>query len=103
MALTIGFSNSGQACHAATRLIVPASRLPEIKEHLVKAVGVLKVGIPSDSAASIGPMVNAKSMKRYSGISAMASKTVVTLYSLQFSQMSAMTCVSRRRRFLALC
>jgi aldehyde dehydrogenase (NAD+) len=26
MALTIGFSNSGQACHAGTRLIVPASR-----------------------------------------------------------------------------
>ncbi len=70
MALTIGFSNSGQACHAGTRLIVPASRLPEIKEHLVKAVGVLKVGIPSDSAASIGPMVNAKqyeTVQRYIG------------------------------------
>jgi aldehyde dehydrogenase (NAD+) len=26
MASTIGFSNSGQACHAGTRLIVPPSR-----------------------------------------------------------------------------
>ncbi|BBI33338.1 hypothetical protein KCTCHS21_27370 [Cohnella abietis] len=38
MAAAIAFSNTGQACHAGTRLLVPASRLGESKLLLVSAI-----------------------------------------------------------------
>ncbi|HTD02539.1 aldehyde dehydrogenase family protein [Undibacterium sp.] len=49
--------NSGQACMAGTRLIVPESRLDEVKLLVKKAVQALQVGDPRDSATAIGPMV----------------------------------------------
>jgi aldehyde dehydrogenase (NAD+) len=37
-ALVIGFLNSGQACAAGTRLLVPKSRLDEVKQAIVETV-----------------------------------------------------------------
>ncbi|KQS36220.1 aldehyde dehydrogenase family protein [Pedobacter sp. Leaf194] len=59
-ALHIAFSNSGQACHAGTRLIIPASRASEIKALLIKAAADFKIGDLQSADSLIGPMVNEK-------------------------------------------
>src|SRR5450830_1106240 len=56
--------NSGQACLAGTRLIVPASRLEEIKQRIKVAVDALKVGDPANADTQIGPLVNAAQYAR---------------------------------------
>lgn len=60
MALNIAFSNSGQACHAGTRLIIPASKSEEIRRFLEIAVKTLKIGNLHSPDSLIGPMVSAK-------------------------------------------
>lgn len=56
--------NSGQACLAGTRLIVPASRLEEIQRRIKTAVEALQVGDPADAGTQIGPLVNAAQYAR---------------------------------------
>jgi aldehyde dehydrogenase (NAD+) len=63
-ALTAGFMNSGQACVAGTRLVVPESRLDEIKAALRDAVSMFKVGDPAEPGVAIGPMVTKKQYDR---------------------------------------
>lgn len=60
MAIAIGFSNTGQACHAGTRLLVPENRLDEAKELLKQAVASTKIGNPMDEDSVLGPLVNQK-------------------------------------------
>jgi aldehyde dehydrogenase (NAD+) len=62
--LQAGFMNSGQACVAGTRLLVPRSRLSEFTEALKVAVTNLKVGDPHDGDARIGPLVSPKQYER---------------------------------------
>lgn len=57
LAVAAATVNSGQACMAGTRLIVPESRLDEVKSLVKKAMQALQVGNPRDSATAIGPMV----------------------------------------------
>jgi aldehyde dehydrogenase (NAD+) len=45
--------NSGQACVADTRLVVPESRLDEIKKALPDAVPAFKVGDPAEPGVAI--------------------------------------------------
>lgn len=56
--LSAAFSNSGQACHAGSRLIVPKTKLKEVEEILIKNIKKLKIGNPQDSSVDIGPMIN---------------------------------------------
>jgi len=63
-AFIIGFLNSGQACVAGTRLLVPKSRLDEIKRAIVDTMPAFPVGDPADSKTAIGPMVNQKQYQR---------------------------------------
>ncbi|OKS84617.1 Putative aldehyde dehydrogenase [Mucilaginibacter polytrichastri] len=60
MALNIAFSNSGQACHAGTRLIIPKLKAAEIKNLLIQAASKLKIGNLQDADSFIGPMVSEK-------------------------------------------
>jgi aldehyde dehydrogenase (NAD+) len=55
MALGIAFLNSGQACAAGTRLLVPKSRLDEAKRTIVDAMGYFTVGDPADPKTVVGP------------------------------------------------
>jgi aldehyde dehydrogenase (NAD+) len=64
IALASGFTNSGQACIAGTRLLVPESRLDEAFVKLKDRVGALKVGAATDPDAQIGPMVSQKQWER---------------------------------------
>lgn len=60
LALAIGFSNSGQACHAGTRIIVPESKLEKIKSLIVESVKKIKIGDLWSPESYIGPMVSQK-------------------------------------------
>ncbi|QCI68589.1 aldehyde dehydrogenase family protein [Phreatobacter stygius] len=53
------FSNSGQSCSAATRLLVPADRHDEIASHARAAAATYKVGLPDVEGTVLGPLVNA--------------------------------------------
>ncbi|UOO81347.1 aldehyde dehydrogenase family protein [Uruburuella testudinis] len=57
-ALSACYINSGQACIAATRLLVPASRLDEVNRLISAAVGAIKVGNPAEADTAVGPMVS---------------------------------------------
>src|SRR5258706_52805 len=63
-ALVIAFLNSGQACVAGTRLLVPKSRLDEIMQAIVDAMPEFPVGDPSDPKTAIGPMATRKQYER---------------------------------------
>jgi aldehyde dehydrogenase (NAD+) len=60
----MAFLNSGQACAAGTRLLVPRSRLSEIKPRLRDAMRAFTVGDPADPKTAIGPMVSQKQYER---------------------------------------
>ncbi|GAA5020131.1 aldehyde dehydrogenase [Kitasatospora paranensis] len=57
-------ANSGQACVALTRVLVPASRYDEVAAKLAAALGALRVGDPSDPATVVGPMVTRTQQQR---------------------------------------
>jgi aldehyde dehydrogenase (NAD+) len=63
-AFIIGFLNSGQACVAGTRLLVPKSRFDEVKQAIVNTIPAFPVGDPSDPKTAIGPMVSEKQYQR---------------------------------------
>jgi aldehyde dehydrogenase (NAD+) len=63
-ALTLAFMNSGQACAAGTRLLVPKSRLEEVKRAILDAMRAFRVGDPADSDVMVGPMVSQKQYER---------------------------------------
>jgi aldehyde dehydrogenase (NAD+) len=63
-ALVMAFINSGQACAAGTRLLVPIRRLDEVKRGIRDAMQNFTVGDPADPKTAIGPMVSQKQYER---------------------------------------
>jgi aldehyde dehydrogenase (NAD+) len=63
-ALVLAFMNSGQACAAGTRLLVPKSQLSEVKLGILEAMRAFPVGDPADPRTAIGPMVSQKQYDR---------------------------------------
>jgi aldehyde dehydrogenase (NAD+) len=63
-ALTMAFLNSGQACAAGTRLLVPKSRFDEVKRGIRDVMRSLTVGDPVDPKTAVGPMVSEKQYER---------------------------------------
>lgn len=64
MAVSAAFMNSGQACIAGTRLLVPEAVLPEVKAILLKTMATQIVGDPRDEQTVIGPMASQKQFDR---------------------------------------
>ncbi|MGU7782203.1 aldehyde dehydrogenase family protein [Burkholderia sp. PU8-34] len=64
LALEAGFMNSGQACIAGTRILVPQARLAEFEEKIAAAVADYPSGDPRDPRTRIGPMVSQKQWDR---------------------------------------
>lgn len=64
MAINAAYMNSGQACVAGTRLLVPENRLEEVKALVKATVAKVKVGQPGDADTAIGPMVSQKQYER---------------------------------------
>ena len=63
-ALGIAFLNSGQACAAGTRLLVPVKRIDDVKKAILKAMAAFPVGNSMDPKTAIGPMVSDKQYER---------------------------------------
>jgi aldehyde dehydrogenase (NAD+) len=63
-ALTMAFLNSGQACAAGTRLLVPRSRLEAVKRAISDAMPAFAVGDPANPKTAVGPMVSQKQYER---------------------------------------
>src|ERR1700674_247979 len=63
-ALLMAFLNSGQACAAGTRLLVPKSQLDEVQRGIREAMSAFSVGDPADPKTAIGPMVSQKQYER---------------------------------------
>src|SRR6266852_7814708 len=63
-ALFMAFLNSGQACAAGTRLLVPRSRLDSVQRSIRAAMRAFPVGDPADPQTAIGPMVSQKQYER---------------------------------------
>ncbi len=62
-----GFMNSGQACVAQTRILVPEARRAEVVEALAAMVEGVAVGDPQDKATEIGPLVTRRQQERVRG------------------------------------
>jgi aldehyde dehydrogenase (NAD+) len=63
-ALQVGFQNSGQACIAATRILIPEKRKEEIEEAIKIGVEMMKVGPASEKDSMIGPLISKKQWQR---------------------------------------
>jgi aldehyde dehydrogenase (NAD+) len=57
-ALILAFMNSGQACAAGTRLLVPKSRFDAVKQAILDTMPSFPVGDPADPKTAVGPMVS---------------------------------------------
>ena len=55
---------SGQACVAATRMLVPESRKDEVVESVSGMYATLNVGSPEDPATLMGPLITAAQRDR---------------------------------------
>ena len=64
LALQAGFMNSGQACIAGTRILVPRRRLEEVEGLVKAAVEGIRAGDPRDPEVAVGPMVSRRQWER---------------------------------------
>lgn len=65
---------AGQACVAATRMLVPEEHKAEALEAAAAAFGSLKVGPPSDPAAMVGPLISRAQRERCERFVALAQE-----------------------------
>jgi aldehyde dehydrogenase (NAD+) len=63
-ALAAGFVNSGQACVAGTRILVPENRLEDVLAVAREKMADFPAGDPRDEATAIGPMVSERQWER---------------------------------------
>ena len=80
LALEAGFVNSGQACIAGSRILVPASRLDEAIAEIKTVMRKVKAGAPREADTTIGPMVSQtqyQRVQRYIRLGIEAGATVV--------------------------
>jgi aldehyde dehydrogenase (NAD+) len=59
--------NTGQSCHAPTRVLVHESQLEEVVRLLAQEAGKLVIGDPRDPATTTGPLVNKAQFERVQG------------------------------------
>ncbi|QLC66218.1 aldehyde dehydrogenase family protein [Flavobacterium sp. LPB0248] len=64
LALGAAFMNSGQACIAGTRLLIPENKLDETKTLIKEVISNLLVDDPKNPNTAVGPMVSTKQYNR---------------------------------------
>ena len=67
LAIQAGLMNSGQACVAGTRILVPQSRKAEFEQALAQTIAAVKSGDPRDAKTVVGPMVSERQWQRVQG------------------------------------
>ena len=58
------FTNTGQSCHAPTRILVQEAQVDEVVRLLADEVAKVRVGDPQDAATVVGPVVNRAQFER---------------------------------------
>lgn len=66
------FGNSGQSCSALTRMLVPEDRWDEACAYAAEAAESIRIGMPLDPEAELGPLVNRAQFDRVQGLVAAA-------------------------------
>lgn len=64
LAIGAAFMNSGQACIAGTRLLIPENKLDEVKLLIKETIPNFIVGDPKNPNTAVGPMVSKKQFNR---------------------------------------
>ncbi|EJG00571.1 aldehyde dehydrogenase family protein [Flavobacterium sp. F52] len=64
LAIGAAFMNSGQACIAGTRLLIPENKLDEVKSLIKETIPNFIVGDPKNPNTAVGPMVSEKQFNR---------------------------------------
>jgi aldehyde dehydrogenase (NAD+) len=64
LAVNACFNNNGQACIAASRLLVPEQLLPEVKRLVVSTIEKIKVGNPRNEDTEMGPLASVAQYER---------------------------------------
>jgi len=64
LAIAAAYMNSGQACIAGTRLLVPENKLEEVKALIKNHAVNIVAGDPKNSNTTVGPMVSNKQYER---------------------------------------
>jgi aldehyde dehydrogenase (NAD+) len=64
LALGVAFMNSGQACAAGARLLVPRARLEEAKTAILAAMRDIRSGDPHDPSVAVGPAATQRQYER---------------------------------------
>jgi aldehyde dehydrogenase (NAD+) len=64
LAMAAAYMNSGQACIAGTRLLVPENKLEEVKALIKNHAVNIVAGDPKNSNTTVGPMVSNKQYER---------------------------------------
>lgn len=59
-----GMFNSGQSCHAPSRVLVQSDQLEEVLGYMLDEVAQMPIGNPLDSETAIGPVVNKQQFDR---------------------------------------
>ncbi|MBY8862850.1 aldehyde dehydrogenase family protein [Nocardia sp. CA2R105] len=70
---------AGQACVAATRMLVPQDAKDQVIEAVSKVYAGLRVGAPTDPATALGPVISAAQRERCERIIAQAVEAGATL------------------------
>jgi aldehyde dehydrogenase (NAD+) len=63
-AVTRGMFNSGQSCHAPTRVLVQRDQVDEVLHHMNDEAGNIRVGDPLQQGVTLGPVVNKRQFER---------------------------------------
>lgn len=62
-----GILNSGQACVAQTRVLVPRSKHDEVVDAMVAVASTFTPGLPDDPETKVGPIINDKQHAKVTG------------------------------------
>ncbi len=73
-AVAVVAMTSGQACVAATRMLVPQDRKDEVIEAVSRAYGAIAVGSPTDPTTMMGPVISAGQRERCERFVALAEE-----------------------------
>ena len=73
-AMAVVAMTAGQACVAATRMLVPNSRKAEVIEAVSATYGMIKVGDPADPSNLMGPVISAAQRDRCARYIALAEE-----------------------------
>jgi acyl-CoA reductase-like NAD-dependent aldehyde dehydrogenase len=73
-AMAVVATTAGQACVAATRMVVPQDRKDEVLDAVSRAYSTITVGSPTDPAATMGPVISAAQRDRCERFVALAEQ-----------------------------